>query len=507
MITSKKLLWHIMLLYCSLMSIQAYGGVVAFPGAEGFGCEATGGRGGEVYIVTNLDDSGPGSFRDAVSQSNRTVVFAVDGIIKIKERVVVKDHITIAGQTAPGDGVVIYGNGISFSGADHSIVRYMRFRMGSNGSKGKDAISIAHGSPMIFDHCSVSWGRDENFSISGDDGFYTIQNSIISQGLHSHSCGGLIQNWGGVSILRCLYIDNHTRNPKVKGVNQYVNNVIYNWRVAGYILGGGSSGISNANVISNYFISGPDTGSKPAFSRANENFHIFALNNFHDNNRNGILDGFLIQRQGYGPVTWENQRFNYPQLSSIFTPEIAYKLAVSNAGASKPKRDPVDSLLINQLISLGRDGGIIAKESELPTNGPGIVKGGDAPVDTDKDGMPDYWEKVIPGLKSDVKDNNGDVNNNGYSNLEDYLNWMASVHIVVKRGESVKVDLKEYSSGFSSAAKHILATQLPGAAIMSDGHTLAFDTAGKKPGLYNIDCVIVDGEPVNGCVSFLVIAE
>lgn len=202
--------------------------LLAFPGAEGFGRNAVGGRGGTVYVVTNLNDSGTGSLRDAVSAKNRIVVFAVGGIIKITDRIVCSSHVTILGQTAPGGGITVYGNGWSFSDANESIVRYIRIRMGKSGTDGKDAITIASGDNMIFDHLSVSWGRDETFSINGDASNITIQNSIIGQGLQDHSCGGLIQTDGGVSLFRNLYIDNKTRNPKVKGVNDFTNNVVYN---------------------------------------------------------------------------------------------------------------------------------------------------------------------------------------------------------------------------------------------------------------------------------------
>lgn len=229
-------------------------GLLAFPGAEGFGAQATGGRGGSVYVVTNLNDSGTGSFRDAVSQSNRIVVFAVGGIININDRIVVSPHVTIAGQTAPGGGITVYGNGVSYSGATNTITRYIRYRMGTGGDSGKDAITIANGENMIFDHVSVSWGRDETFSINGDVSNVTISDSIIAQGLETHSCGGLIQTSGGVSIIRSLYIDNKTRNPKVKGVNEFVNNVVYNWGGGGGYIAGDSAGDSFANIINNVFI-------------------------------------------------------------------------------------------------------------------------------------------------------------------------------------------------------------------------------------------------------------
>lgn len=392
----------------------------AFPGAEGFGAFSVGGRGGSVYIVTNLNDSGPGSFRDAVSQPNRYVVFTVGGIINIDTRIVVARNVTIAGQTAPGDGITIYGNGLSFSNANNSITRYIRIRMGVGGDSGKDAIAIADGNNMIFDHVSVTWGRDGTFDINGDVSDVTIQNTIIGQGLETHSTGGLMQSTGGVSILRCLFIDNNTRNPKVKGINQFVNNVVYNWRGDGYILGD-SAGISEGNVIGNYFIDGPST-TGGAFTRGNTNFRLYASNNFRDRNRNGVLDGALIPQADYTTVTWMTTPFPHPTVATM-TPQQAYNNVVGNVGTSI-RRDRVDTRLIAELTSLGTLGQIISNENSAPMNGPGPVNGGTAPTDTDTDGMPNAWESAN-GTNPNVADHNGDVNGNGYRNIEDYINSLA----------------------------------------------------------------------------------
>ncbi|MBN2612902.1 MAG: RICIN domain-containing protein [Bacteroidales bacterium] len=396
----------------------------AFPGAEGFGRYATGGRGGTVYHVTNLNDAGTGSFRDAVSQPNRIVVFEVGGVINIASRIVVSPNITIAGQTAPGDGITIYGNGLSFSGADNTICRYLRVRMGKNGDDEKDAVTIANGSTMIFDHVSVSWGRDENFSVSWDNKGVepeniTIQNSIIGQGLQTHSCGGLIQTAGGVSLLRNLYVDNNTRNPKVKGKNQFVNNIIYNWGSDGYILGD-SEGQSYANVTGNYFINGPST-SGGAFTRGNTNFNIYADDNYQDNNKNGVLDGALLTQAQYTTVTWVTTPFDYPVPTSM-TPLEAYNHVVANAGATLPIRDQVDQRLLEEVTSLGTIGQLISDETAAPMSGPGLVKGGAANIDTDRDGMPDIWEMFYGLNPYSNADQNLDYNSDGYTNIEEYLN-------------------------------------------------------------------------------------
>ncbi|KAF4446141.1 pectate lyase C [Fusarium austroafricanum] len=362
---------------------------LAFPGAEGFGRNAVGGRQGEVYKVTNLNDSGKGSLRDAVSKPNRIVVFDVGGIIKISDRIVVSKNIYIAGQTAPGGGIVVYGNGWSLSNANDSIMRYITIRMGKGGTSGKDAITIADGKNIIFDHVSVSWGRDETFSINGDVTNVTVQDSIIAQGLVSHSCGGLMQTDGGVSLFRNLYIDNKTRNPKVKGVNDFQNNIVYNWGSGGGYIAGDSSAASYANIINNYFISGPET-SVATFTRGNKNFHAHVKNNFHDSNRNGNLDGSALceQTSCYSDIDIIKTPYNYPAPAAL-TVQATVETVLKGVGNSR-RRDSVDTALISQVRSYGRDGKLISDEKEF--GGVGQIGSGTAPKDSDGDGIPDEWE-------------------------------------------------------------------------------------------------------------------
>ncbi|TDL18951.1 pectin lyase-like protein [Rickenella mellea] len=423
-----------------LLSAHTSLAIPAFPGAEGFGASAIGGRGGSVYIVTNLNDSGAGSFRDAVSQSHRIVTFAVGGVIKINSRIVVSSHVTIAGQTAPGQGITVYGNGLSYSGADHSITRYIRYRMGKGGDAGKDGITIANGNNMIFDHVSVSWGRDETFSINGDVSNVTIQDTIIAQGLQTHSCGGLIQtSTGGVSIIRSLYIDNKTRNPKVKGVNEFVNNVVYNWGGGGGYIAGDSSEKSFTNIMNNVFISGPSTSVSP-FTRGNANFQTFVQHNYYDSNKNGLMKWFhriidttnssftgkldgaelAATTDNYSGVAFVGTRFNYPTVNKLLAPLDAYSTVLSGAGMSK-SRDNVDTLLVNEVKSLGTSGELISDETVSPWNSGGPIAGGTAPKDSDGDGMPDAWEKAN-GLNPNVNDASGDKNGDGYDNIENYIN-------------------------------------------------------------------------------------
>ncbi|KIL93297.1 pectate lyase c [Fusarium avenaceum] len=391
---------------------------LAFPGAEGFGRNAVGGRQGEVYKVTNLNDSGEGSLRDAVSKSNRIVVFDVGGVIKISERIVVSKNTYIAGQTAPGGGIVVYGNGWSLSNANESIVRYITIRMGKGGTSGKDAIGIADGKNIIFDHVSVSWGRDETFSINGDVTNVTIQDSIIAQGLVSHSCGGLMQTDGGVSLFRNLYIDNKTRNPKVKGVNDFQNNVVYNWGAGGGYIAGDSQADSYANVINNYFISGPDT-SVTAFTRGNKYFHGYVKNNFYDSNRNGKLDGAALCESTtcYSDMDIVKTPYAYPAPSSL-TAQQAVEVVLKGVGNSL-HRDAVDTALIKQVKSYGTEGKQISDEKEF--GGVGEIAAGTALKDSDGDGIPDEWE-IKNGLNPQDASDGMKIASNGYANLENYVN-------------------------------------------------------------------------------------
>ncbi|HEX2852890.1 MAG TPA: Ig-like domain-containing protein, partial [Opitutaceae bacterium] len=395
--------------------------VPAFPGAEGFGVNTSGGRGGTVYHVTNLNDSGAGSFRDAVSVAGRTVVFDVGGIIVLTSPVVISNNITIAGQTAPGEGVTLYGDRLGLSGKINVLIRFLRVREGINGDSGTDTISSDSGDRMMFDHVSASWGRDETFSFNGSTSNVTLQDCIIGQGLLIHSAGGLVQTSGGVSIFRSLYIDNYMRNPKVKGVNDYQNNVVYNYGTGGgYIPAGDSAGLSFANIINNYFVSGPVTQESP-FKSGNANFNLYHAGNFQDRNINGVLDGTLVTNASFPTLTIVGSQFGYNAPETLLTAQQAFAHVVNYAGASL-HRDPADLYMINELTSVGTVGAHIFNESEI--GGIGTLAAGLAAPDTDGDGSPDWWEEAA-GTNPAVADNNGDINGDGYTNLENYLNAIA----------------------------------------------------------------------------------
>ena len=422
----------------------------AFPGAEGFGKFATGARGGTVYHVTTTNDSGAGSFRDAVSVSGRTVVFDIGGIIDYQTpRYAPKPNITIAGQTAPGDGVTLYGNGLSFSGSHNALVRFLRVREGINGDSGTDAMGIANGHDMIFDHMSISWGRDETFSVNGSITNISIQSCIIAQGLQTHSAGGLIQADGGVSILRCLYIDNDTRNPKVKFKNEFVNNVVANWETIGYNMGGDSAGESWVNVFNNYFIKGQQSSSSAIYG-GNTDFHIYATNNWVDGNKNGVLDGAEMSIASYGPMDLQAAPYAYP-ITSAVPPLTALKLAISDVGTSQ-RRDSVDERLMTELTSWGILSETISSEYNAPMSGPGIIRNGPTPLDTDQDGMPDFWENGTGSNPNVANNNDASPSGSGYTRLEDYLNWLCEPHGLATNSATCEIELRQFTRGFTNYA-------------------------------------------------------
>jgi hypothetical protein len=447
-----------------LLLLPAYGAIaqtLAFPGAEGFGRYTTGARGAssrQVYRVTNLNDAGAGSFRDAVSAPGRIVVFTVGGIITLASDVVVAANTTIAGQTAPGTGIVLFGKRVTFTNANNTICRYLRIRLGATNNSGKDASGIANGANMIFDHMSFTWGMDEVFSINWDSkntspDNITIQNSILGQGLHreNHSCGGLIQtpDGGRVSLIKDLYISNKTRNPKVKGKNEFVNNVVYNWGNGNrlgdqmnygwsgdaYIMGG-SSGVSEVNIINNYFVGGPLTppSASTPFSRGTGTFNLYGAGNYFDNNKNGTLDGSLVPYNtsgypGLDAANFKTSPFAYPAASPSMTASQAYTYVIANVGATYPKRDQVDSLIMAEVNSRGTQGRYIYRETDMPliNGGLGRVLGGSSPLDSDADGMPDTWETARGLNKNSAADaTTFSTTNPGYLNIEVYVNSLVS---------------------------------------------------------------------------------
>ncbi len=403
----------------------------AFPGAEGLGASAQGGRGGDIYHVTSRELTGPGTFHDALTTAGdtpRTIVFDIGGEIEIPQIIVRdKSRITIAGQTAPGAGVTIAGNNIRFYDSSDLAIRHLRFR--NSDQAGDDTMYFEDCQNVIVDHSSFSWGGDEVLSIKSKDYDHprskniSVQWSIISEGLLTHSMGGLVE-MNTISMHHNLYAHNNDRNPKTKGPMDFVNNVVYNWGGYAYVAGGESGTKGYGNVVGNYFIAGANS-TEPQYGvfRGNENYQVYLDDNRIDSNLNDRLDGADIGTdimESERPSVVVDERFAYPPVHTE-SPEAAYEHVLDHAGASL-RRDAVD-----RRITAGvrhQTGVIIDEEGDV--GGFPELKEGTAPADADRDGMPDDWEKSRELDPNDDADRNGDDDADRYTNLEEYLNELAA---------------------------------------------------------------------------------
>ncbi len=430
---------------------------LAFPGAEGGGKHATGGRGGRVIYVTSLaDDGSEGTFRHAVLQEGpRTVLFAVDGTIFLEDRIVIeKEHgdLTIAGQSAPGDGVCIAGNFVTVE-ADNVIIRYLRFRMGDTTGVEGDAFNGKGGDGVIIDHCSVSWSTDECASFYAMRNF-TMQWCIISEALNSsvhkkgdHGYGAI---WGGrnATFHHNLFAHNNSRNPRLdhpaiytparqlthRGTVDFVNNVVYNWgNTASY---GGERGWWNFE--NNLFKAGPasknphrqftEVSVSPTTSMTPGRYYIAGnvldgAPEINADNWKGVrLDGDFTRAD-----VDNGERFpvfvDLPREDAA----AACERVLAGAGASH-RRDEVDGRVIREVRTgtatytgsvSGREGII---DSQNDVGGWPVLRSGKFSKDTDGDGMPDRWEKRHKLNPFDPFDGILPAPDENYTNLETYLN-------------------------------------------------------------------------------------
>jgi pectate lyase len=439
--------------------------IPAFPGAWGGGMFTTGGRGGQAIAVTTLNDSGPGSLRAAIEATGpRTIVFRVAGIIRLKSDLNIDNpDITIAGQTAPGDGICIANHSLNIN-TRNVIIRHLRVRRGDPvGGQGSDNIGGNPIGEIIVDHCSVSWGRDEGISLyrymkpmpDGSDAKYPVKNLTIqwvvsSEGLGpGHEFGG---TWGGEdsTFHHNLFASNTGRNPSIgmSGEFDYRNNVIYNWKHR--TMDGGDE-TSLINVINNYYKPGPATnanmvstiarvgpGVRKMYSPGNQ----WAAGDWYPEtpSRPGkwYVAGNIVE--GHPEVTLDNWKgmaasAEVEKLARVHTPfegwpirqqtaREAYESVLAKVGATLPKRDAVD----RRVVEMVRTNKVAVRDGILRT--PDEVGGypdyafspAEVPADTDGDGMPDAWERNHGLDPADASDGPKDSDGDGYTNLEEFLN-------------------------------------------------------------------------------------
>lgn len=478
--------------------------IPAFPGAEGGGMYSFGGRGGKVILVTSLEDDGPGTLREACETGGaRIVVFNVAGIIHLKSPLMVRaPYITIAGQTAPGDGICVAGESFLLDTHD-VIIRHMRFRRGeTNVGRRDDAIGGNAIGNIMIDHVSASWGLDENMSMyrhmydvpgKADEEKLptvniTIQNSIFSEALDTwnHSFGSTL---GGenCSFIRNLWANNAGRNPSIgwNGIFNFVNNVVFNW-VHRSIDGGDHT--AKYNIINNFFKPGPATDLNKSVShriiKPESRFTlngrkvygaVYANGNIVEGNekvsKNNWDGGVQIESKENAGEFAKYIKSNKPHpmpYMTIKSAEESFDFVLENAGAVLPRRDLVDQRIARVVktgeIEYSEDAGIEGvpqfKHRRLPPDSykQGIITDinqvgaypeykGNPYIDTDKDGMPDEWEKKYAKLGFDANNPNDarlDCNGDGYTNIEKYINGI---------DPTKKVDWKNLKNNFDTLTK------------------------------------------------------
>ncbi|MDE5570174.1 MAG: carbohydrate-binding protein [Ruminococcus sp.] len=450
-------------------TVNAAGNILAFPGAVGGGKYATGGRGGEVYHVTNLNDSGTGSFRDAVSKSGRIVVFDVSGTIELKSNILCQSNVTIAGQTAPGgSGITLKNYKMGMSG-DNIICRYISSRPGSYAatSSGNDAWGGANGSNSIIDHCSMGWTTDEQWGLYSNNMNYTVQYSVLGpadswgghkKGLHGF---GMMMGKGNLTFDHNLIIHNVSRNfrGKVEGTNtaDFTNNVIYDW---GYQTAYGT--IGHLNYVNNTLKMGNSTTGGKHYvnvdsSTKPQNFKIYIDGNRILNKDNSIYEtptndnwaGVDVKESigitksdlvSTAPFQTLINGENVSSVQNVESAEDSYNHVVSYAGngISPDKRTAIDRQCADETINgTGSCSGTASYDDATDDNKAnidkyqiqcGVVYEYPSAVltkeitDTDNDGMPDEWELARGLNPNDASDYKGDYCGQGYMNIEYYIN-------------------------------------------------------------------------------------
>ncbi|MBQ3778097.1 MAG: hypothetical protein II835_08485 [Fibrobacter sp.] len=462
----------------SFWCIEASAEPLAFPEALGFGANVTGGRAGTVYHVTNLNDDGAGSFRDAVSQGNRIVVFDVGGIINIKTAVSIKSNITIAGQTAPGEGIAIHGGKLSTGKQSNIIIRYLRIRPGENTASTKDdALNLYDAKNVIVDHCSVELAPWNNFGGSSDNADYrvtgiTVQNSLIANPI-GQQFGAHIESIDGTwAWYYNAFVNTHNRNPLDKINDIFVNNILYNFE-AGYTTH--TSAKFKHDIVNNYFVYGPE--GKNEWFQVDKNQSIYANGNLIDKNRDGVLNGgptSIYYYQGPGEELknpWNELTTKGPMMSAAS----AWRYVTSQSGVLP--YDDIDSLIWHQVGTLGKEGALVKSVGAMglkTNNGWGEVIAGKPATDSDKDGMPDYFEEAM-GYDT-AKDDAMTKEDDGYVRIEKYINWLGAMHAQVAGNGTLDFDLRTITRGFQEVKPSytVSAAENGSVELQKDGYTARF---------------------------------
>ncbi len=487
---------------------------------------ATGGRGGDVYPVTTLANSGTGSLRTGISSATgpRTIVFRVSGNIVLTSSLTInKPNITIAGQTAPGDGICLQNYQLNVSASD-VVVRHIRVRLGTNALQEADCIWINGGSNIILDHCSASWSVDETLSASSGARNVTVQWCNIAESLNksihakgNHGYGSLITPNSDTTYSwhHNLYAHNNSRNPRpgtdsgATVVFDFRNNVVFNW--------GGRAGYGSdwdpdpeklrMNYVGNYLVAGPSSTYNYAYQGGGTNTVIYQSGNSLDVDKDSRFDGVDT---GWGMFSGSyvktNAAFPAPELTTD-PAAVALFRVLAQGGARPWNRDTTDRRIQNTVHR--HVGSIVdfvnptAPTGDYVTNtvvgtryvgvGPWPVLASEAaPVDSDNDGMPDHWE-MATGLNRLASGDRNIKDEAGYTMLENYLNWLAEPHALCDRNGSVTLDLKALFGGATNL-NFSVGSATNGTAVANAGGTnVLFSATGDFSGLAGFSVMATDG--------------
>jgi hypothetical protein len=544
---------------------------LAFPGAEGYGRFARGGRGGIVIEVTNLNDSGLGSYRAAVQASGpRTVVFKVSGLIRLNGPCVIGNgYLTVAGQTAPGDGISLANWRAGLSGANDVIMRFMRMRLSDTVQQAMDGIGLGNSTHSIIDHTSLAWTMDEATSsrqsgrVGSESAMITFQNNLIAEPLQfsyhydgndrnyyePHAFAGSISGEIG-SYHHNLIAHSTDRNwslaggldqsQKYAGSLDIRNNVVYNW--SGRTTDGG---VARLNYVNNYYKSYPTSPSAKYFLKLDALVPAWGTEVVYmaGNVMNGV--------SGQGDVftdNWANGGFSngstvesqvrtnaeiFPSYVTTLTASNAYKVVLSDSGCNLPLSDALDVRIVGEVLDrtthyIGTNAnpyiinGVVQLRSGV--NRPGFIDTQydvkdfqstnpalanysanapwppyytyNVPLDTDHDGLPDWWERIkgfnTNSPATDFSDSNSDLDGDGYTALEDYLNWLAKPNVSCTNSAPLSVDLTRYTRGFTNLNPTYLVFGAVGGTVGLSGRTALFTNTVSTNGLGSFMFKVMD---------------
>ena len=511
---------------------------LAFPGAEGYGRFALGGRGGKVVEVTNLNDDGPGSLRDAINQEigPRTIVFNVSGNIKLASRLVANQpYITIAGQTAPGEGITISRAPLGLTGND-GVVRFLKVRIG--GGTTFDGMGLTGANVSIIDHCSISWTIDESFSSRGAHNI-TLQRTLISEALnvagHDKYPAGKMHGYAATiggdigSFHHNLLAHNYGRNWSIGGgLNgdgyyggrlDIRNNVVYNWGKRTT-----DGGASEVNFINNYYKPGVATDIFVALNAQIEGVGKGKQQYYFDGN---VMPGYFDEKNQD-----KGRKFTLSNKATadydVFLPKpffesyvntqsatAAYKNVLSDVGANQPFFDKHDKRIIDETLkgtftykgSKSGIGGMIDNEADAGGWPNFATETRPADWDTDHDGLPNWWEKAF-GLNEnskagDFSDANSDTDKDGFTQLDNYLDWLAQPHYFVKSGEKTSLIVGDFFKGYEQKPVYTF-SEVKNAKVVLKGKEIQFTASGKGFGSFIISVKDADGDAMSRTINFFV---